>query len=355
MEGYLDLPMPYCLPNCDLRSEEDSGLTDTPSIQSKPHMEHGRFSVLTYDAVVHLLGWPGAVEALRQGHRLAPPERADLLIGPTTARLLNRAAYIDGLGYAVKAETIVPGNTAKSLPSVQGTVLLYDAETGSVRAVIESRLVTEYKTAADSVLASQLLARPDSRHLLIAGAGVVAASLARAYTAMFPALEKITIWSRRPERAKALIASLDDVGTEFSVADDLKTAAQTADIISTATMATEPLLFGDWIRPGTHVDLIGAFTPDARESDDSLMAKGRVFVDYRDTTIDCIGDLMQPIASGALKREDVLGDLYDLVSSIEPMRQTTSEITVFKNGGGAHLDLMIATYIANMSAQSMTN
>jgi ornithine cyclodeaminase len=85
------------------------------------------------------------------------------------------------------------------------------------------------------------------------------------------------------------------------------------------------------------------------------MAKGRVFVDYRDTTIDCIGDLMQPIASGALKREDVLGDLYDLVSSIEPMRQTTSEITVFKNGGGAHLDLMIATYIANMSAQSMTN
>jgi ornithine cyclodeaminase/alanine dehydrogenase-like protein (mu-crystallin family) len=325
-------------------------LTETPPIQANDAPNHRRLSVLTYDAVVHLLDWRGAIEALRQGHQLARPQLGDLLIGPAEAMLLNRAAYIAGLGYAVKAETVIPGNAAKGLPSVQGAVLLFDAETGSVRGIIESKLVTEYKTAADSVLAAQLLARPDSRHLLIVGAGTVAASLARAYSAIFPTLERISIWARRPEQAKALIASLKEVGTELTVTADLKTAARTADIVSTATMSREPILFGDWIRPGTHVDLIGAFTPDMREADDTLMAKGKVFVDCRQTTIDCIGELMQPIAAGAITRSDIRGDLYDLIASTISMRQTSSEITVFKNGGGAHLDLMIATYIANAIA-----
>lgn len=301
--------------------------------------------LLTYNGVAPMLHWDDAVEALRAGHTLGPPDLGDLLLGPADALLLNRAAYIAEIGYAVKVETVIPGNTRKNLPSLQGVVILHDPEDGSVRAVIESRLVTEYKTAADSVLGAQLLARPDSRHLLIAGAGPVAGSLTRAYSAIFPTLERISIWARRPERAEALIDSLTDVEADLAVVADLKTTVQVADIISTATSAREPILFGDWVQPGAHVDLIGAFTPEMREADDTLMAKAQVYVDFRDTTIDVAGDLTQSIGSGAITAEDVRGDLYDLTSAEEPARRDDADITLFKNGGGAHLDLMIAAYV----------
>ncbi len=307
-------------------------------------------SLLTYDAISGSLSWRDAVEALRQGHRCARPELGDLLMGPEPTTLLNRAAYVPGLGFAVKAETVVPTNAARGLPSVQGNVLLFDEETGSVRAVIESRLVTAYKTAGDSVLGALLLARPVSRHLVIAGAGTVAANLARAYSALLPALEQISIWARRPEQGRTLAASLADLPTKPVAVADLESAVREADIVATATMAREPILFGHWIRPGTHVDLIGAFTPDMREADDDLMAAARIYVDCRETTIDRIGDLMHPICSGAITRDHVLGDLYDLVALTDPARQAEQEITVFKNGGGAHLDLMIARYIASAVA-----
>ncbi|WP_245463953.1 ornithine cyclodeaminase [Rhizobium sp. NXC24] len=268
--------------------------------------------------------------------------------------MLNRTAYIPGLGYAVKAETTLPSNVTQGLPAIQGAVLLFDAETGSVRAVIDSKLVTEFKTAADSILAAQLLARPDSRHLLIVGAGVVAASLAKAYKSVFPGLERISIWARRFEQSKGLVSSLGDIPVELEPVEDLAAAVERADIVSTATGSEEPLVLGDWVCPGTHIDLIGAFTPDMRESDDALMAKGTIYVDFRDTTIDRTGDLMQPIATGAITREDVRGDLYDLVHYSSTARLAENEITVYKNGGGAHLDLMIASYIANMFAEAVT-
>lgn len=319
--------------------------TSTPPPSRRPGIE-----VLTYDATVGRLSWPAAVEALRRGHGLARPHLGDLLIGPKTATLLNRAAHIEGLGYAVKAETVYPGNVARGLPSIQGAVLLYDAETGSVRAIIESRIVTEYKTAADSVLGARLLARPDSRHLVIAGAGIVAASLVRAYGALFPRLERISIWARRPERAASLVASLGAVDLDLVVAQDLRLAVGEADIVSTATMAREPIVFGDWVRPGTHVDLLGGFTPEMREADDALIAGAQLFVDCRETTIERVGDLTQPIAAGAIDRAHVLGDLYDLVAATSPQRRSDTAVTVFKNGGGAHLDLMIAAYIADAVA-----
>lgn len=323
-------------------------MTTTRAIQPRNLSEYRRAPLLTYDENVRFLTWPAALEALRRGHRLARPHVGDLLIGPATAALLNRAAYIEDLGYVVKAETVFRGNAARGLPSVQGLVLLYHAETGSIRAIIDSKLVTEYKTAADSVLAAKLLARTDSRHLLIVGAGTVASSLARAYSAIFPELERVSIWARRPEQAKTLIDSLGEVETDLTIASDLKLTAQTADIISTATMSRQPILFGDWIRPGTHVDLIGGFTPDMREADDDLIARAQLFVDCRETTIDYVGDLTQPIAAGAIDRDHVQGDLYDLVASTSSRRRSESSVTVFKNGGGAHLDLMIAAYIASV-------
>lgn len=303
-------------------------------------------NLLTYDDAVDALNWIDAVDALRQGHLLPRAEIADLFLGPPTATLLNRAAFIEGLGYGVKAVTVLDGNAAKGLPTVQGAMMVYAQDTGALEAIIESKLVTEYKTAADSVLGATMLARNDSRHLLIVGAGTVAGSLARAYSALFPDLERISVWARRIEQAESLVAPLSDLSADIFAARDLQSAVAEADIVTSATMAREPVLRGDWLRPGTHVDLIGAYKADMREADDTLISRGSLFVDSRETTIHHIGELMIPIASGAITEADILGDFYDLVQPGAIARTSQEEITVFKNGGGAHLDLMIALYIA---------
>lgn len=308
-------------------------------------------ALLTYDDIASKLNWPDAVDALRLGHQRPKAEIADLFLGPSNATLLNRAAYIDGLGYGVKAVTVMDGNAAKGLPTVQGAMMVYAQDTGALHAIIESRLVTEYKTAADSVWGASFLARKDSRHLLIIGAGTVAASLVQAYSAIFPGLEQISIWARRPEQAEALINGLTNIAAKLSVALDLQSAVAEADIISSATMAREPILFGNWIRPGTHIDLIGAFKADMREADDILMSRGSVFVDSRETTVHHIGELMMPLAAGVISEADILGDFYDLVRAEDSPRKSPDEITVFKNGGGAHLDLMIAAYIAKAAGK----
>nr|WP_314074137.1 ornithine cyclodeaminase [uncultured Roseococcus sp.] len=301
--------------------------------------------LLTYEGCEDALSWQGAIDALRQGHKLARPQQGDLHLGSGDARLLNRAARIEGLGFVIKGESVFPGNAQRGLPSIQGAVLLYDPHCGSLRAVIESRLVTQYKTAADSVLGAQCLARPDSRHLLILGAGMLASTLARAYDAAFPGIERISIWSRRPEQAAALAATLGHIRSKVTAVIDLPKAVGQADIVSAATMARQPILLGRWVRPGTHVDLLGAFTPDMREADDELIASSLVYVDYLDTTVDQIGELMQPIRSGVITRDHVRGDLYDLVAANGSSRGSEEQITLFKNGGGAHLDLMIADYV----------
>lgn len=302
--------------------------------------------VVTYDEGRGHITWPGAIEALRRGHLLPRAQVGDIFLGPASGTLLSRAAYIQGLGYGVKSVTVFGANPARDLPTVQGAMLVFGPDDGAVRAIIDSRLVTEFKTAGDSVLGAQLLARPDSRHLLILGAGTVAASLVHAYSTAFPQLERISVWARRPEQAQALVAGVSGVAPQLVAVTDLQAAIGAADIISSATMAREPLILGDWVRPGTHVDLIGAYKADMREADDQLMAKAALYVDSRDTTLGHIGELMMPIASGAIAEASVLGDFYDLVALEGPARPSAEAVTVFKNGGGAHLDLMIASHIA---------
>ncbi|SFJ23194.1 ornithine cyclodeaminase family protein [Celeribacter neptunius] len=302
--------------------------------------------MITYDDVISRLTWPEAVETLRAGHLLPKAEVGDLFLGPPEGTLLSRAAYIEGLGYGLKSVTVFGRNPQAGLPSVQGAMFVFEPEHGQLQAIIESRLVTEFKTAADSVLGATLLARPDSQSLLIVGAGTVARSLIRAYSAVMPSLRRIGIWSRRAAQADALAQEFDLDGIEVLAEPDLPAAAARADIISTATMARDPILKADWVRPGTHVDLIGAFKADMREADDALISTGSLYVDSRDTTIDHIGELKIPIAAGVITAEAVRGDLYDLIKSPACGRQKAEEITIFKNGGGAHLDLMIARFIA---------
>lgn len=305
---------------------------------------------LSYGDATGRLGWRDAVEALRQGHALPKAQIRDVFLGPPTGTMMSRLAWIEGLGYGAKTFTVFDGNAARGLPTVQGAMLVFDGETGRLQAIVDSPLVTEFKTAADSVLGASLLARPDSRHLLVVGAGTVAASLVKAYAAVLPGIERVSVWSRRPEQAQALVAGLEGVGVELVAVPDLQAAVGQADIVSSATMARQPVILGDWVRPGTHVDLIGAFKADMREADDALITRAALFVDSRETTLGHIGELMLPIASGAITAESVLGDLYDLVRPDARRRKSEDEITVFKNGGGAHLDLMIASWIARVIA-----
>ncbi len=283
--------------------------------------------------VEHRLDWLAMAEALAAGHRGPPPRVTDQVLTRGSDTLLDRAAWIDGLGAAAKTVTIFPGNPAQGRPSVQGALLLFDDATGALTAVIDSALVTRWKTAADSLLGARLLARKDARRLLILGAGSVAASLIDAYRAGFPGIG-VALWSRTPASAATLAAA-----TGAEAVTDLPAAVAAADIVATATTSAEPVLQGAWLRPGQHLDLIGAYRADMREADDEALRRSRIFVDSFDTTLAHIGELRDPLARGVITRADVLGDLADLVAG-RAGRTGPTEITLFKNGGGAHLDLM---------------
>lgn len=295
--------------------------------------------VLTAPDVEPLLDWLALTEALAEGHRRPPAQIRDVLMARGDDRLLSRAAWIDGLGLGVKSVTVYPANPAAGRPSVQGAMTVFDDATGAPEAVIDNALITRWKTAGDSLLGARLLMRPGSRRLAILGAGAVADSLVEAYGALIPELE-VRLWARRPEAAAGF--AVRHPGVE--PAADPASAVAWADIVACCTMARDPVLRGDWLRPGQHVDLIGAYTPEMREADDQVLRRGRLFVDSRATTIGHIGELMIPMAARVIGTGDVLGDLHELVAG-RAGRRSDDEITVFKNGGGAHLDLMTARMI----------
>ncbi|EBA12029.1 ornithine cyclodeaminase family protein [Roseobacter sp. CCS2] len=283
------------------------------------------------------LDWLALTDALAAGHDGPKADVADVFLYEGDNTLLNRSAWIAGLGLAVKCATIFPGNKAAGKPAIGGAVNLFSGRDGTLEAILDFALVTKWKTAGDSLLAARRLARPDSKNILIVGAGTVGHSLREAYGAAFPQVQ-FTVWNRSQAGAEALQAAFPDI----AIADDLETAVKGADMITSATMTTEPLIKGAWLQPGQHVDLIGAYRPDMREVDDKALQRARVFVDSRETTIGHIGELKIPIASGAFDADDVVADYYQLNRF---KRHNPAEITLFKNGGGAHLDLMTARYI----------
>jgi ornithine cyclodeaminase len=292
--------------------------------------------IIPFAAEAHL-DWRALTKALIHGHTLPRAEIADTFLYRTPDTLLNRAAWIDGLGLAVKSATIFPGNAQAGKPAVNGGVTLYSDTDGMLEAIVDFHLVTKWKTAGDSLCAALRLARPDSRRILIVGAGTVGRSLRQAYGAGFPDAE-FTIWNRSRAGAEALAADWPGM----AIADDLAQAVSQADIITCATMSSQPIIQGDWLRPGQHLDLIGAYRPDMREADDTALQRARIFVDSYDTTIGHIGEIKDPLARGVIDRADILADYYEPENF---MRQSHDEITLFKNGGGAHLDLMTSRYI----------
>jgi ornithine cyclodeaminase len=281
--------------------------------------------------------WSGLTAAFEAGHLLAKAEIADLFLYRDRDVMLDRAAWITGLGALVKVATVVPGNGALGLPAVNGVVTLFEDVTGVPKAFIDFHLVTKWKTAGDSLLSASKLARKDARRFLLVGAGTVARSMVEAYSSLWPDAE-FTVWNRSVEGARRMAAEVPGL----RVAEDLEAAVRAADVICTATMASAPVVLGAWLQPGQHLDLIGAYNPRMREVDDLAMQRASVFVDSRATTIHHIGELIDPLASGAITEADVLADFYQPALY---QRTTDDQITIAKNGGGAHLDLMTAAYI----------
>lgn len=282
------------------------------------------------------LDWLALTEALKHGHTLPKAQIADTFLYRGKDTLLNRSAWIDGLGLAVKCATVFPENPGAGVPMINGAVSLFSDAHGTLEAIIDFHLITKWKTAGDSLLGALRLARKDSRKILIIGSGTVARSLHAAYSAGFPSA-KFTVWSRTRANAERFAKE-----HKADVAEDLETAVRQADIITSATMSTAPVLQGDWLQAGQHVDLIGAYRSDMREADDTTLQRARLFVDSFETTLGHIGEIQIPLDSGAIKRGDLLADFYS-DSGFE--RRTEDEITLFKNGGGAHLDLMVSRYV----------
>lgn len=319
-----------------------------------PHAEEGarqrRLRLLDAAAVAAALPYDRLVAALAEAFRAGAqaPVRHHHTIerpGSPDATLLLMPAWQPGVATGVKLVQVVPGNEKLGLPSVPGLYILFDGATGMPEAVLDGAELTVRRTACASALAASHLARKDASRLLMVGAGALAPHLARAHAAVRP-IRRVTVWNRTPARAEALAVALGREGFTVELAGDLESAIARADIVSCCTMSREPLVRGAWLEPGTHVDLVGAFNPAMRESDDEVMRRGTVFVDTFEGAMAEAGDILQAIAGGALARETIAADLAMLCRGEHPGRAGGGEITVFKSCGTALEDLAAARLVA---------
>lgn len=279
----------------------------------------------------------GAEAPLR--HRHALPDNASLLLMPAWQR--------SALG--VKIVTVFPGNGARGLNAVSSTYLLCDGETGRHLAIIDGNEITGRRTAAASALAGRYLARQDASRLLIVGSGHVAGLMAEAWSAVRP-IRHVAVWNIRHAGAERLAAQLEVAGYNVAATEELEAAVRSADIVSCATLSQTPLVRGAWLEPGTHLDLIGAYMPTMRESDDDAVRMSRVFIDT-DAALAEGGDIVQPIASGAVARDAIAGTLFSLCRGEVPGRRDAQEITLFKSVGSAIEDLAAAGLVVSPAAE----
>ena len=288
----------------------------------------------------------GAVQPVRHHHTIERPDGTNptLLLMPAWSDLV-RAGTSDGGHIGVKIVTVSPDNNAIGKPAVMGLYLLLDARTGEPQALIDGQRLTQWRTACASALAATYLAREDASKLLIVGAGALSRFLARAHSAVRP-IDDIRIWNRTAVNAEATAADLRKSGLNASVVRDLDEALGWADIVSAATISTEPLIKGALLSPGAHVDLVGGFTPTMREADDDAIRRARVYVDTRAGATKEAGDIVQPLASGVLAKHDIVADLHELARGEKAGRGSPDEITLFKSVGAALEDLAagIAVY-----------
>ncbi|MFS8038823.1 ornithine cyclodeaminase family protein [Xanthobacter sp. AM11] len=298
-------------------------------------------TALSYDRLIP------ALRAAFAAARVEAPVRQsyEVGLGGQPAHLLAMPAWRRGEALGVKLVNIFPANAAKGLGSVHGIYVLFDGETGAPRAIVDAEALTNRRTAATSALASQFLSRPQSETLAVVGTGHLARYLAAGHCAVRP-IRRILVWGRTAERAAAMAGVLRAQGLPAQAAPDLSAAVAAADIVTCATTSVEPLVLGRDVKPGTHVDLVGAFTPAMRESDDDLVAGAQVYVDTYGGALAEAGDLLQPVASGRWSTDLVRGDLNALCAGVAPGREGVDEVTLFKSVGAALEDLVAAELVA---------
>jgi ornithine cyclodeaminase len=305
-------------------------------------------AALSYPALVDVLQAAfakGAVAPPRHHHAIALAGRpeATLLLMPAW-EAASDGAQEAGRYLGVKAVTVFPDNADRGKPAVLGTYLLLSAETGETLAVMDATRLTAWRTGAASALASRYLSRPDASRLVMVGAGALAPFLVRAHASVRP-ITDIAVWNRSAARADDLAAALAADGLPARRAVDLEAAVRVADIVSTATLSAEPLVQGAWLRPGTHLDCVGAYRPAMRETDDEAVRRARIFVDTRAGAFAEAGDILQPLQAGAIGREAVLGELAELARGAVQGRQSRDEITLFKSVGASIEDLAAAVAV----------
>lgn len=296
------------------------------------------------------LGWPRLIAALRSAFtegRVVPLRHTHRIDDPagTGGTLLLMPAWRPGRWLGLKTVGIFPGNSAHGLPGLHSTYILFDARTGVPKALLDGDVITSRRTAAAAALAASLLAREDAATLLVLGSGRVARLLPAAMRCVRP-IDRVLVWNHRPEGAQALARQCRDEGIAAQAVTDLEAAVAEADIVSCATLATAPLVQGAWLREGTHLDLIGSFTPQMREADGACFARSRVFVDT-DEALAKSGDVLGAIAEGAFAPAALQGTLAQLCRGEVPARGSEGEITLFKAVGNALEDLAAAELVAD--------
>jgi ornithine cyclodeaminase/alanine dehydrogenase-like protein (mu-crystallin family) len=301
----------------------------------------------------HYLPYPTLIEALRKTFTQvnhAPLRHAHRVseLGPTT--LLIMPVWQESKQLGLKVVTVAPENRALGLPTVHALFILMDTATGVPIALMDGEQLTLRRTAAASALASDYLSRKDSHHLLLVGTGRLAPHMAIAHCMMRP-IQHVSVWGRDSQSVAQTAKALREEGLPEHIAiiesHDLSQSAHQADIICCATTSKEPLIFLDWIKTGTHIDLVGGFRPDMREADDALMCHAQIFVDTFEGTLAEAGDVIQPLQQGLMTRDAVRAELADLTAQRHAGRSNDDEITVFKSVGTAIEDLCAASLAWN--------
>ena len=304
--------------------------------------------IISAAEIEYALEYRVLVERLRQVFRFGAesPLRHRHIVptyGDHDATLMLMPAWQTGRHIGVRIATLFPDNPARKspLPMVMGAYLLLDGKTGSPLALIDGPALTARRVACTSALAAHYLARQDCERLLMVGTGALAPHLILAHAAVRPICH-VLIWGRTPAKAAKLASRLDRPRFRVRATEDLEAAARGAHVICCATASATPLIRGDWLAPGTHLDLVGAQSPDAREADDTAVTRARVFCDTREGALAEAGDLIQPIEHGVLREDDIAGDLFDLSRGERAGRRFYDQITLFKSVGMALEDLAAA-------------
>ncbi len=250
-----------------------------------------------------------------------------------------------------KQVIVAPKNAEQHLPAIHALYTLFSAETGVPLAQMDATKLTSVRTACASALAAKYLARENAENLLVIGSGSVAYHLAQAHSSV-RSYKHIEVWARNSDKAQALLDSLKQQGfTNVSLAKDLQAAIQKADVISSATLSKEPIIKGEWLKPGVHLDLIGSHTPKTREADDEVIRRSTIYADSREGALHETGELAIPIASGLLDPKDVQADLVELCKANKLARKNEEEITLFKSAGLAIEDLAAALMVYEAVAE----